>query len=79
MANAVAPIQVLIGLFVAAWVIFFTVAITVLIVYGLIAGSPLVKIGLVLLIIPAIFLARAHMRKTKLETEKEEKEKSGLE
>ena len=78
MANATAPIQVLIGLVIAAWLIFLTVAIIVLVGYGLIAGSLLVKIGLVLLIITVIFWAKARIRKTKFEIEKEKKDKSGL-
>ena len=78
MANAASPIQILVGLFVVAWVIFFAVAIIVLVGYGLIAGSLLVKIGLVLLIITVIFWAKARIRKTKFEIEKEKKDKSGL-
>ena len=79
MANASSPIQILVGLFVVAWVIFLTVAIIVLVGYGLIAGSLLVKIGLVLLIITVVFWAKARMRKTKLEIEKEKQDKSGFE
>ena len=79
MANASSPIQILVGLFVVAWVIFFAVAIIVLVGYGLIAGSLLVKIGLVLLIITVIFWAKARIRKTKFEIEKEKQDKSGFE